>query len=73
MGTREYRLRRGLIDVPTLTLTRPRFGVAAFPPLLFDARPSSPQWRIALYGPLSLALRFPSLSALSATPGFRRR
>lgn len=51
-------IRWGLNDVPPLTLTFLRFALAAFPALLFVARPPSPRRQIALYGLFAFALQF---------------
>jgi O-acetylserine/cysteine efflux transporter len=56
-------IRWGLNDVPPLTLTLLRFALAAFPALLFVARPRSPWWHVAAYGLFAFALQFTFLFA----------
>jgi len=56
-------IRWGLNDVPPLTLTLLRFVLAAFPALLFVARPRSPWWQVASYGLFAFALQFSFLFA----------
>ncbi len=51
-------IRWGLNDVPPLTLTCLRFALAAFPALLFVARPRTPWWHLAAYGLFAFALQF---------------
>jgi O-acetylserine/cysteine efflux transporter len=56
-------IRWGLNDVPPLTLTLLRFVLAAFPALLFVARPRSPWWQVASYGLFAFSLQFSFLFA----------
>lgn len=51
-------IRWGLNDAPPLTLTCLRFALAAFPAILFVARPRSPWWHVAAYGLFAFALQF---------------
>jgi O-acetylserine/cysteine efflux transporter len=56
-------IRWGLNDVPPLTLTLLRFGLAAFPALLLVARPKAHWSQVAAYGLFAFALQFSLLFA----------
>jgi O-acetylserine/cysteine efflux transporter len=58
-------IRRGLNDVPPLTLTLARFVPATFPALLFVRRTQVPWRQLAAYGLFAFALQFDFCSAAS--------